>query len=276
MLIIIARHGPREPLSILPKLPEWNKLGRLTIKGKECCKKFGSRIRRLYFPCEFNIMDFYMEGNEISRVNESAQYFKEGFFNLDTFENNFIDFNNSLLAGDYKYNQEEKDIIDKISDNVQDVLMQTMAADIYKLNCYINKIFNYTITHVRQYVELRTTIECYKYEDLQLPHKWTKDLDDKLHDLTKKYYFEFYSRLNNMNLNKINELYEYVLNLKNKNYKIMYLSTHDSVLYPLLLKIQKELGSDRIPHFPDFCSNIRIYKKENSNEMEFLYDGIRI
>ena len=55
-VIIVARHGPREPIFILPKLKKFHEgkhadstaSAQLTDKGRNYCKMFGEKMRRIY------------------------------------------------------------------------------------------------------------------------------------------------------------------------------------------------------------------------------------
>ena len=273
-LIIIARHGPREPISYLPNLKPFNNIdyynpkAKLTDQGREYCKYFGSYMKKFY--SEFNISNtkikFY--SSDYSRTIESAQYFSIGFFK------NYIP--NITITDDLAGILKRKQTIQPAYYNYHnDIILETQSDTMDQM---IFDILGYKITNTRDYFDIDSTLDVYRFHnpnimDNLISNKLDKSdlekLESYLKEISAEYYYKLFYQTKFTNaftdplLNLIKEI------ISNPDIDFAYLSTHDVVLYPLALRLAKE--QIRVPQY---CSNLRfeIY----DDEILAYYDDLLI
>ena len=277
-LIIIARHGPREPITYLPNLKPfdnidyYNPKAKLTNQGREYCKNFGSYMKLFYN--QFNISNIKTQyySSNYSRTIESAQYFSIGFFK------NYVP-NITItddLAGVLKLKHNAKpDFFNYHNNIILETQSDTMDQMIYDL-------FGYKITNIRDYFDIESTLDVYRFHNLNIIdnlvnnnsiNNLTKSdlekLDLYLKEISAEYYYKLFyqTKFTNAFTDPVLNLIKQIIS--NPEINFAYLSTHDVVLYPLILRLAKEQIK-----IPQYCSNLRfeIY----DDEILAYYDDLLI
>ncbi|AYV77751.1 MAG: histidine phosphatase domain-containing protein [Edafosvirus sp.] len=254
-LIIIARHSFRTPLTVLPKLEPWyEKDIPLTEKGKVFCEKYGRQIKDMYGDLLFNkdkkkVCMFY--SSNTLRTIDSARHFVKGFNNDVKFD--FHPIIEPVLSGDQTlagpiFFEHLKSI------KIELIKNELMGFnDVDKFNMHIFDVLGFKIINISDYYDVHSTLECYNRQGIAIPKKWTHDDMKKLERLCAYYYYKLYS---NDQIIKIftEPLTKQIDKFINESpVGFVYMSTHDSMVYPLALKYNK----GKPLKVPDFCSSVR-------------------
>lgn len=259
-LIIIARHGPREPMFDLPNLREWeiSKDAQLTEKGKLFCQKIGEDISKLY-P-NFIPMNIIVESSNIKRTIQSAKFFMKGFYKKKELTIKI----NRNLAGTTNHTEEQKIEFININ-NIQTIKQLCKDDELYK---NIENIYGYQLRQASDYFDIYSTIDCYIYDDRQIPKLDINQYKILEYHATQYLWdiwtnFKYTKELIKPILDKIN-------NILKSDIEFVYFSTHDSVLYSLLIEI-----TGKMLNIPKFCSIIK-YELWDNDTLKIYYDDILI
>jgi len=287
-IIIVARHGPREPIHLLPKLEEFklsdftglvqsdtvlNKVldAKLTLEGLKFCYNYGTYIKSLfenYF--QFDLSKSTVLSTNVDRTINSAIQFINGLFDLTNnnltnntiFDKSKITLSGELL-GDINMSPELRESYNNFHDQIKLLNVDE------NLNNEIYRILGYKIKHVKDYFNIYSTIKVYKFHKIKLPEEWTDELDKQLDNCAAEYYYrlfyktQFCKLFTDSLLNRVNLL------ISDPNINFAYLSTHDVVIYPFAIRLAKEEV-----HLPDFSASIRFEIWDE--EMRIYYDNILI
>lgn len=256
-VIIIARHGPREPITIVPKLGKWDSdEAMLTEKGKSYCYNFGYVMRNHYGPY-INILpeNTVAYSSNTERTITSAKYFIKGLVDVENFDVHI----NNILFGDYDMTMVQQN---ELTEWIRKINIRDSDLD-----KNINQILGYDVTMSSDYYDVFSTLKCYEYDGRKIPDAWTPQLMKKIEHKATQYYNELYTHYENVQIKKIIQYIDSILLGSEKNF--VYMSTHDSNVFPLGLYIYKDLLK-----IPDFCSNVR-YEIWN-NMTRIYYDDLLI
>lgn len=198
-LIIVARHGPREPLYTIPSLPKWTKTGLLTKKGEQCCYDFGLLIKQFYEK-HLDLSNVIVESSNTQRTIKSAEHFLKGLGLQDLYHNIQI---NPVLAG----------VIDEFN--------------LIKPDITIESAYGCTINYDKDYYDIYSTIQCYKEE---------KGVDFKLEKIIQQYAENYYNCSFNKGYLPLKQ---YIDKLLKSDITFGYLSTHDSAIFSLAKSYKK-------------------------------------
>jgi len=245
-LIILARHGPREPNLLPPKFKQFNKSNKsaqLTEHGQQYCINFGKYIFNLFSPYfEFNENKTCILSSDFDRTKDSAKYIYYGIFNkiLDKKDIIIKDVLNDI-----------KILNNPIFENIlDDIDLETSSIE---LDEQLFDITGYKIKTVNDYLALYNTIEIYKEHNKELPLNLTEDLIDKLKIVAHEYYYKL---LNNSTFchKYSSQILKLIMDiLSNNDINFIYMSSHDFKVYSLGYMFAKE-----ILKLIYFCSSIRI------------------
>ena len=294
-IIIVARHGPREPIYLLNNLDPFLhsststntstntstkinvKDAKLTNQGLKYCYNYGKYIRKIFAIDFFNfdIKKSIAISTNINRTINSAIQFMNGLFDKTTFNESNIILSNDLI-GDISMTSEDKKEYEEYHNNMTLLSVNSSVSgkvELFESKANLNKkiydILGVKINGVKDYFNIHSTIEVYKFHNQSIPNEWTKELNDQLTTCAEEYYYKLFYKTKFCNmftdllLNKINEL------ILDKNINFAYLSSHDVVIYPLAIRI---FGQEI--HLPYFCSSIRFEIWDE--EMRIYYDDILI
>jgi len=272
-IIIVARHGPREPIDQLNKLDTFRYMisnkndpnsivnAKLTKKGIKYCFNFGKYIKQIYGAYfDFNIKKTLNISTDVNRTIESVKNFMYGLFDKNI--HNKIELSDDLI-GYITMNKKDRKEYEKYHKNM--ILIN-------RSDSFDSKIFNilgYTISDVRDYFRIYSTLEVYKFHNQSITDNWTKELDKQLKKCAREYYYKLFYKTKFCNvftdilLKKINKI------INNKKINFAYLSTHDITIYPLAIRIAKEEVD-----IPYFCSSVRFEIWDS--EIRIYYDGTLI
>ena len=258
-IIIIARHGARYPIvnsDIFHEFPNIHKKNdeetNLTKKGIKMCKKFGSIIYNKYFNEQLSIKDILIYSSDCSRTIESAYYFVKG---LNCYEFKYDDIIIDDILG---HNSKKDKLFNKYNNKI------VLDDDLSDIRYFIEDNYGFKIDKPNNYFSLHSTIKCYEYENINL-----KDIiNDEFQKFIENKTSEFFKKLCSYD-DYVNEFYrpidDFINELKKEDCKLIYLSTHDSILVPLVYRIFGEIK------IPDFSSYIiyEIYE----NKVNIKYDN---
>ncbi len=286
-LIIVARHGPREPILNLSKLEPFKyfvnntnskinkrsnmvKHAELTDKGLEFCYDFGKYIKNIY--ADYFFFDIYKTtiiSTNVSRTITSAKKFIQGMFeqNLEqiNLENLFelkLNISNDLIGDILMIPNDKKDYSD-YHKNLQ------ISSGTPEFNSKIYEILGYKIEGPKDYFKIHSTLQVYKFHKQNLPIEWTQDLDSQLDECSAEYYYKLFNKtkfcklFTNSLMKRINEL------IFDNDINFAYLSTHDITIYPLALRLAREQVQ-----LPYFCSSVRYEIWDQ--ELRIYYDDVLI
>ena len=133
----------------------------------------------------------------------------------------------------------------------------------------IHDILGNKINGPKDYFNIHSTLQVYKFHNEPIPLEWTNELNEQLDRCAEEYYYKlfnetkFCSLFTDLVVNKINQL------IANNNINFAYLSTHDVTIYPLALRIAKEEVA-----LPYFCSSVRFEIWDQ--ELRIYYDDVLI
>jgi hypothetical protein len=263
-VIIIARHGPRTPILLLPKLsPELRSEesfstrvcnAKLTDRGKDMCTDFGKRLGEYYKEkIKLDIKDIFVISSNVERTIESAKLAMEGFLSIvnkhDFYFNksNITVHTDDSLAGDIRFQGEKRKYFLNCIKNAK------VDYDTTNLNKQIEKFIGIDVkNHSHEYFDISSTLKCYEYDQLDMSHI-PKIFFEEIYNCSHLYYQKLYSdsELVKMFIDPMLETINKIAN--DKNIKFAYLSTHDCTIYPLAC----ELNDGNIVNLPEFCAHIK-------------------
>jgi hypothetical protein len=270
-IIIIARHGPREPILHLPKLVPFGKdkkhnllidqsnssnsnnllndriiNAQLTEHGIKYCRNFGKYIKKIFYPYfDFDQNKTYIGSSNMDRTIDSAIYFYQGLYGQTIDKKSckkLIELMENIILID-----DEKEY-DEVHTNI---------------NKLIKKCFGYEIKNFKDYFNVLSTIKVYQEHNISLPNEWTNENNLLLEEITTEYFYKLFSTKIKYDFTKIFKLLEKLI--IDDNITFAYLSTHDVIIYPLALNF-----SNNIIELPGFCSSIRI--EIWNNDARIYYD----
>lgn len=299
-MIIVARHGPREPIHHLSKLTDFkysiskknnpNSVtdAQLTKQGSAYCYNFGTYIKQLYGEYfDFSFDKTAIISTNVDRTINSANQFIQGmFFAKDSFSEE------PVALGHYtkKPFSEEQDFDSKIRNKIElsndligDITMsledKKEYEDYHKLIVLQNRsdefdkqiynILGHEIKGPKDYFNIHSTLQVYNFHKEPIPIEWTEELNDQLNKCAQEYYYKlfngtkFCSLFTDLVLEKIKTL------ISNNEINFAYLSTHDVTIYPLALRIAKEEVE-----LPYYCSSVRYELWDQ--ELRVYYDDVLI
>jgi hypothetical protein len=256
-LIILARHGPREPLIFPPKLDisMWKNNredyrtqvygAKLTELGKIYSKLAGDEL-----------MNGYKNNIKFDKLRE-----QDIFIGSTNFERTITTTEYYLLGIGLKTNftlhiLEEIGLLDKYYNRLHE-LEKIINVDFDKyfindFNIQIKEIFGIEIMNGKDYFKLDSVINIYKIHKIPLPDEWTPTLDLQLKDITTNYYNKlFENEISSLLVDKL--LDKIILLLKDEKIKFSFLCSHDVILMALVKSLQPNI----VYKLPDFCSLIR-------------------
>lgn len=249
-LLILQRHGPREPILIPPKFIRtyWDNdykdyfsavmNANLTPLGKMYCKFIGEQLYNNYFEdFNFNLLDkndIIIGSSNFNRTIETTVLTLEGLSlmnrNLDLNLFKFLSSSNILS------DEEEKEY-----DNMMKKSIVNFGIDLTNFNKYIFELTGLKINNFRDYFELASTMKCYEFHDYQMlssieDNELLLDIRQTIYNLSTYYYNEINNFKNdNFNCNKYlgKTVVDNILNLFiNYENKFTLLTTHDNLLMP--------------------------------------------
>jgi hypothetical protein len=277
-IIIVARHGPREPILHLPKLKPFNSSidndinmtkdldhhiigAKLTPHGKEFCKNFGTYIGKIFQPYfNFDQEKTFFGSSDIDRAIESALCFHQGLFNSDLSKSELNVLNE--LMGDIILSAEEKIEYGHLHDNMK---LKSIASVLDKqlIDQEIKDCFGYSIQNIKDYFNVISTIRVYQEHLMELPPACTPELIEKIDTIATEYYYELFStKFKHIFTNRLIKLIKQII--LNKDITFAYLSTHDVVVYPLVSRF-----TNNIIKLPEFCSSLRIEIWDNDTRIYY-------
>lgn len=257
-LIIVCRHGPREPIFNTKKLPVdiWPSKGngrdaKLTNKGEEYCQEMGKYLRLCYAPfididnCKINVYS-----SPVDRTIKSANFFLKQFTNTKSIEV----IKNNDFGGFRKFTKSEHGTIKSIMNNIK------IKEDTSDIDDALLDIYGIKIRKSHDYFDALSTIQCYKFEKYKLPEEWTSELHEKLIKITTIFYNKLYDNCKCAKLTS-KSILDFIKSILKDDNTITFISTHDCNIFALA-----KLIDDQIYTIPDFCANIRYEVWENINE----------
>lgn len=276
-MIIVARHGPREPIHHLSKLTDFtysisdknnpNSIvdARLTNHGITYCYNFGSYIKELYERhFDFDLNKSAIVSTNVHRTINSAKQFMQGLFgkHLSNEIKSKIELSDDLI-GDITMSPENK----KEYKDYHKIIKLTNRSD--EFDDKILHILGHKINGPKDYFNVHSTLQVYDFHKEQIPLEWTTELNDQLNKCAEEYYFKlfnetkFCSLFTDLVMNKVNQL------ILNNEINFAYLSTHDVTIYPLALRIAREQVA-----LPYYCSSVRYELWDQ--ELRIYYDDVLI
>ena len=296
-LLILQRHGPREPLSIPPKFIStyWNTIqldidkaisgAKLTDLGKLYCKFIGELLLDNYSnDFDFSVLNktnILLGSSNFQRTIDTSVLTLDGLklSNLDL-DLNILNF----LSSDAIFTPEQKQIYNHKMEN-NDI---NPDIDFTKLNKKIFDLTGFEIKKFRDYFELASTIKCYEFHN----YKILADNEDNSELMKIKYDLYnlstyYYNAVNDMYNNYFEEnkligktVIDNILKLfTDSKYKFILFTSHDNLLMPTVkyliygilnnlitfdnMTINKEFYTNEIlskinyMDFPEFNSSIR-------------------
>jgi len=289
-IIIIARHGPREPIHQLKNLNGFNNLAsvikttpfdvnyitdaKLTLEGLKFCNNYGKYIKTLfnsYFS--FDKTKTVIMSSNVNRTINSAIQFINGLFCDDmtavSTKISDIILSDDLLGDIKLYRSTELDnLVDTVDyKTFHKNMILTSRSDFFDKQ--IEEILGSKITSVNDYFNIHSTLKVYKFHKKIIPKEWTEDLDKQLDDCASEYYYKLFYKTKFCNLFTQELLNKVKLLISDTTINFAYLSTHDVVIYPLAIRLSGEEV-----HLPDFCASIRF--EIWTDEVRIYYDDILI
>ena len=250
--IIVARHGPREPITKYPKLLKFNKRdndkenhdAKLTKLGIKHCVKFGKVIKNVYNKSIQNKNRIKLMSSNYNRTIDSLKYFMIGF-------DHNIDVKTDDIVIDNRLDYRLMDI-----DKPKELVNCNM-----ELNEEILNGFGIKIDNDFDYFELYATLCVYKFHNVKINDHMTLTLYYQIKKVATEYCNKAL-RKENLSQNIWNLIKEQI---NDKNTDFVYLSTHDLILTSLILRFT----NDKI-QLPEFSSSVifEVY----SGKIKIYYD----
>lgn len=273
-MIIIARHGPREPILCLPKLRSFHENdasfdnrvmdAQLTPYGIEYCYKFGKYIRNLFDKyIQFDQKTTVLYSSKVNRTKESAINFYKGLFHDKAFDDKQCNISDTLVNLSKLLDEKLKKLYDEFHDKL------TLNSVNEEITSNIENILGYKINKISDYYSVFSTVDLYVDHDINLPDNWSYEMMIQLREIAIEYYYKLFNKtiFCDVFTEDLFDLINQLLN--NENINFAYLSTHDVILYPLAFKINGYKVK-----LPEFCSSVR-YELWSSG-LRIYYDDLLI
>lgn len=284
-VVIVARHGPRNPIRVLSKLDQtvWKELKTdneeyraektaLTKLGEEYCKSFGKKLSSEYkemLSLDDNSVAFY--SSHTPRTYESAILVAESFVKKKLTKND-LQFHPTISADPSVRFGDEQHVFRKLVTEINiDEVDEVVNRD--ELKSLIREHLG-PIETTNHFFDIRSTIECYHFENVPLPDAITKKHIDDIDICAKSYYKTLASNPFMKFMGR--DIHEFVIdefltqrNATNVDKKFVYISTHDTIVFPL----SQHINSD-YTKIPFFCSHIKYELYED--HIEIYYDDVKI
>jgi len=276
-VIIIARHGPRTPIFLLPKLSPEPKQGetfstrlcdaKLTDSGKVMCTKLGENLGKYYkgkIELDQN-KDIFIVSSDVNRTIESAELAMKGFLStINTHEEpNIKVHTRDSLAGDIRFKGVKRKYF------LNSIKNAKIDYDTVDLNNQIRENLGVDIkNNSHEYFDISSTLKCYEYDGLDMAHI-PKNLLNEIYNCSRLYYQKLYSdpELVKMFIDPLLDTINEIAN--DNNIKFAYLSTHDCTLYPLA----REFNDGKVVDLPEFCAHIK-YEIYDCHTKIYYNDGL--
>ncbi len=265
-VIIIARHGPRSPIAVYEKLNDghiWNDLktntnehAPLTHAGVEHCKKFGNRLKDEYKdnlnlkPHESVFMSTNTDRTKNSAILVGNEIFRNGM-KLEHLE--CSESMNTVM----RCKPEGRKYMEYIR------ILHTLSVKDVE---YYDEAKSIISTHLRQmksdkdFFDILSTLECYKFENIDLPSELTDEMKNVIINCGTLYWKRLYGKVAFIG----KDAHNYIVNLlKTRNEKFIYISSHDSVVFPL-----SQYHNESHTKIPEFCSYVKYEVFENENNID--------
>jgi hypothetical protein len=302
-LFIVSRHGPREPIFVVPKFIHsyWQKISHdhteavyganLTEVGKLYCVFMGKLLHFNYNEdfdfSQVNHSNSIVTSTNFNRTIESAMLTLDGMGLTNKYSDIKI---TDFISSDTVFSSEQKKSYNDKMNNPQ----IKWDVDLNELNSKIFQLTGIKIHNFRNYFDIACTMRCYEFHNYQmLPddnlNEKLLELKPTIYNLSTYYYNivhnpkdEFYWESRVLGTTVLNGLIDL---FNNPNYKFGYFSTHDNILMPLVKNLIYEVlqGNLKFPelnydtefftqnikskinylNFPDFNSNIRFEQWED-------------
>lgn len=249
-LLILQRHGPREPILIPPKFIKtyWDNdykdyfsavmNANLTPLGKMYCKFIGEQFYNNYFEdFNFDLLDkneIIIGSSNFNRTIETTILTLEGL----SLMNKNLDLNLFKFLSSSNILSDEEEIE---YDNMMKNSIVNFGIDLTEFNKDIFVLTGLKINNFRDYFELASTMKCYEFHDYQMlpsleDNKLLLDLKDTIYNLSTYYYNGINNFKNDtFDCNKYlgKTVVENILKLfTNSDHKFTLLTTHDNLLMP--------------------------------------------
>ena len=217
------------------------------------CRNFGKYISKIYghlFP--FNKNKVCVKSSETRRDIESAKHFIKGLFSDKSFDIDVI-IDNEINRYSNMASEEINLCGKNIKLNFDGILRYVNESDIYRLNNKINKLFDYNIESIEDYLSVYYTLQCYNINNKNLiPTEWNKDDDTLLQQVTTYFYSKIFENNQITSLLCDDLLSSIYILSKNDKINFIYMSIQDSIIYHLAFKL-----SNTVVKLPNFYSCIR-------------------
>ncbi len=289
-LIIISRHGPREPITdiisekfnqpVQPVQPasslvlldqhiQSNRIidAKLTSYGANYCIRTGQTIKSLFesyidFDQIYKTNKYKIFSSRTDRTIESAKYFCLGLFD-QLFSASDIEITDSLF-GDIRLTETEAELYRYTHQNMK------LDAETKEIDNIVHKLNGSEVKSPKDYFNIYSTINTYIHHRNKLPDYLTNEMISELHVLSTDYYYELFREPYWRNL-FTKDLLKQIQSLLVSDIKFAYLSTHDVVIYPLVLNMMNKISQQKLP---EFCSSVRI--ELWSSDIRIYYDDLLI
>ncbi len=285
-VVVIARHGPRNPIMSLHKLDQsvWEDLktknedhiaerATLTKNGREFCKEFGKILKKQYYDKLLldkdsnlrEVVEFY--SSKIHRTQDSAILVAKEFCGIHVDKHELL-FDESISADPnirYKHGGIEnfKKLAKEIKIDDKHIEMSI------KLKNFINEHLADIETN-NHFFDVRGTLECYHFENIPLPSVVNKEILKQIEICAMSYYKNLIKHPHMHCIATDIEKFIKSLLLNNDSKKFVYISTHDSIIFPLSQHINPSYSK-----LPNFCSHIK-YELFDDNIVDVYYDDTKI
>lgn len=285
-LIIIGRHGPREPIEYLPNL-HWNKnaiddkkeLSRhahLTKKGELFCKENGKFMRKYYdeFCNDLNDQNILVASSGMTRTTDSAIHFMSGFM-PDLCTDGIVHVKE--LSGYGSLTKEEIPEFYKVMSDVKSSI--TESIEFSKLYDFINDKIGLKLASLHKCFDIHSSLKCYELETDNFGDIISTDTMNYVNELATEFYHELFAFNNRFYCNRLSQDIHGVIDslVDNDNIKFAYLASHDSLVFPLA---KYHIGNNTRLHIPNFCSNVRyeVWSEDQTNKkiIRIYYDELFI
>jgi len=261
-LIIIGRHGPREPIDYLPGLQwdknaidekkEFSQHAHLTKKGELFCKEQGKFIRKYYdeFCNELNNENILIASSGMTRTTDSALHFISGFIpDMSVNEVTYM----KELSGYGSLTKEETHEFYKVMSTTKSSI--TESEKFTKLYDLIHSKTGGKLESLHKCFEIYSSLKCYEIETENFNDIISSDTMCDVNELATEFYHELFSFNDRFYCNRLSQGIHGMIDdlIADNKTKFAYLASHDSLVFPLA---KYYVGNQRL-HIPNFCSNVR-------------------
>ncbi len=286
-ILILQRHGPREPLIIPDKFISsyWNKTheniehaiknANLTPLGKLYCKYMGNVLGwnyQKYFNFDLlNANNVLFASSNFQRTIETSVLVLDGLglgnLNIDL---KILDF----LSSDSIFSQEQKEIYNK---KLKDFNID-FEHDLENFNNQIFELTGFKIETFRDYFELASIIKCYEFHDYPMlsdsnANNELESIKNTIYNLAT-YYYNLVHDPTNPDLEEPilvgKTATTNILDLfSNSSYNFTLLTSHDNLLMPTIKYLVNGILNKTI-QFESFSLSKDYYTQEIINKINFL------